>query len=427
MATARAALRRGSLARTTVLTAASKGIEGMGSVVATFLCTRYLGPSGFGTYAQLISAVMLLWPLVDMGLDHVVVRDLVRGERREATVGAGLVLRGGVGLAVGFLVVGWAWLGHHDVLAAGIVAANLLVLRQVSNLVCRALFLGVERVELDVLATAVGQAARLGGLVVAIRRDWGLVGVVAAPALAEVVQVAAGVVGAVWVLGLRDLAAPSPVVRHLVKETWSIMVRLMVVTAYFHVDNVVLARLLSSQDLGLFAAPFRVVTGLVMVMVPTAWALLPSVVRGQAGANPVAEVGPLASCLASLVGAGLLLGAGPLVGMAFGQVFPQAVMCTRLLSLLPALHTVSYVGELELLAQGRQQWALLGAGPALVVKVVADVSLAPHLGPVAGAASSLVADTLRCALVGWACQGRWMWRAALPMALLGAAVAWSVR
>jgi O-antigen/teichoic acid export membrane protein len=197
------------------------------------------------------------------------------------------------------------------------------------------------------------------------------------------------------------------------------------------VDNVLLARLLSPEDLGLFAAPFRLVVGLVMVAVPTAWALLPSLARNKGDAKSAQvmnRVGPLAAAATAVVGAAFVLGSRPLVCLTFGAVprLDTAATCLRLLALLPALHTVTYIMELELLAAGRQQWALVGAAPALAVKVAADLLLVGTLGPLTGAVSSLMADGIRLVLMMRVSRSSWMGRAMIPIAALGLLVAGSL-
>ena len=415
-----------SLPRTTFFTGVSKGIEGVGSLIATLIVARYLGPAGYGVYAQVISSVMLLWPLVDMGLDHVIVRELVAGGDREAVVGSGLVLRFAAGLLCSVVLMGWVLMGGETeiVAATGLAIVNILLVRQVSNLVCRAFFLGIERVENDALATTVGQAARIGGLVVAARLDLGLLGVLAIPIGAEVLQTIVGILLARRFISLIQIRAAFSTARSLAQQSWSILLRLLLVTAYFHIDNVLLAGMLSTEDLGLFAAPFRLVTGLVMVVVPTVWALLPSLVRG-AGSSDSAKitnrVGPLAAASTALLGAAFVLGSSPLVSLTFGEGsrLESAARCLRLLALLPVLHTVAYIMELELLAVGRQQWALLGAGPALALKIVGDIALADAFGPLTGAVTSVAADVVRVILLAWVARSRWMVNALVPIGLLG--------
>lgn len=417
-----------SLPRTAFFTGLSKGVEAAGSIGATFIVARYLGPAGYGVYAQVVSTVMMLWPLVDMGLDHVVVRELVGGAKKEGLVGSALAVRFGAGVAVSVGLMGWAvaFGGRELVGATALAALNLLLVRQVSNLVCRAFFLGVERVENDAIATALGQVVRLGGLVVACRAGWGLLGVLSMPIAAEFVQIGCGVVLARRFCESARIRADAVTARHLFRESWSILLRLILVTAYFHIDNVILARLLSPADLGLFAAPFRLVTGVVMVAVPTAWAVLPSLVRERQGTGVIGRVGPLATAATALVGAGFVVAAGPLITLTFGSALQPAVLCVRALALLPALHTIAYVAELDLLAKGRQQWALIGAAPALLVKVVVDVAFAARLGPLTGAASSLAADLLRVALLAWVSRARWIASSAVPLGALGILVAASV-
>ncbi len=417
------------LARNSLLTIISKGIEAGGSFAATFIVARYLGRSGYGLYAEIVSTIMLLWPLVDMGLDQLMVRELVSGRERAGTLlGTSAVVRLLAALcATAFLAI-WLMISHasgHYVLAAAIVAANILFLRQASNLICRAMFLGLERVERDIAATAVGQCIRVSGLLVVSRADLGFHAILIVPVVAEAVQISLGLLLARNYLGNLHLMARRILALCLLREGWPLLVRLVLVTAYFHVDNVLLGRLLSSEELGLFAAPFRIVVGLIVAVVPAMWAFLPSLTRrGAEGANIMSRAALIAASVSVVLGFGLAVPAEALITGTLGHGFscPTSVIILRLLALLPALHALSYLMELELLASGRQQLALWGAGPALVIKIGLDLALWASLGPVVGAVSSLAADVVRITLLSqWAGKG-WLPRSLVPVVLLAATV-----
>ncbi|HFU1700027.1 TPA: oligosaccharide flippase family protein, partial [Klebsiella quasipneumoniae] len=79
--------------------------------VGIFLA-RYLGPNDFGVYNYLISIITLLTPLTALGLNAVVVRDLVDAQREEQNdtnviLGTSCILRffGGVFACVSLLLV----------------------------------------------------------------------------------------------------------------------------------------------------------------------------------------------------------------------------------------------------------------------------------------------------------------------------------
>ncbi len=418
------------LGRNALFTAISKGIEAGASLIATLLVARYLAPKGYGIYAQIVSSVMMLWPLVDMGLDHILVREMVsRRDPPLKLIGTGLSIRLVAGVLTSIILLFWLFLTNARgelVTASFLAALNILFFRQGSNLICRALFLGLERVENDVAATAVGQGFRLAGLFVVIHLDLGLHAVLAVPIGAEISQIVVGLLLARGVIGPANLQASLSLAFHLIKESWTILLRLVLVTAYFHVDAVILGRLLSSEEVGLFAAPFRLITGLVVVAVPTMWALLPSLSRAEGSKrreHMMKRIGPVAAAATAAIGLVVAVFAGHIV-MVFGEAYKaeSSILCLRLLSLLPVLHTISYIMELELLAKGRQELALAGAGPALLLKIGADIVLAGIVGPAAGAVSSVSADVLRTAVLARMVRSGWIGRAMVPVLILAGVI-----
>jgi O-antigen/teichoic acid export membrane protein len=419
-----------SLARNSIFTAMSKGIEAVGSLVATLIIARYLEPKGYGTYAQVVSAVMLLWPLVDMGLDHLLVREIAANrERPLRLLGSGLSLRFVVGLITALLLGLWLFLtdAAGDLRVAYLLAAvNILFLRQASNLICRALFLGIEKVENDAISTTFGQVLRLLGLVLVAHMDWGLHAVLIVPICAELLQITIGLLLAHRTLLAIRLEFRLGVATMLLKECWSILARLILVTAYFHIDNVILGRLLPPEAVGLFAAPFRLITGLVIVAVPTTWVLLPTLSKAAGTRDHdllTRRVGPLAALITALGGL-LVVALSQHIVEIFGSAYrsESSILCLRLLALLPSLHTVSYIIELELLAHGKQERALLSAGTALVVKITIDLALATTIGPVAGALGSVVSDLLRVGLLARMAKSPWVPTALIPIFLLAGVV-----
>ncbi|MGK7931021.1 MAG: flippase [Microcystaceae cyanobacterium] len=65
-------------------------------LVSGILVARYLGPEQYGTYNYAISLIMLVMPLVQLGSDRIIVRELVRekdSETRDKILGTTLVIR----------------------------------------------------------------------------------------------------------------------------------------------------------------------------------------------------------------------------------------------------------------------------------------------------------------------------------------------
>ena len=417
------------LARNSSLSFLSKGIEAVGSLAATFIVARYLGRAGYGVYAEIISLVMLLWPLVDMGLDQLVVREIAsKREPIPILFGTATVMRCAAAAAVAVILFAWMILtgvSGFRLNAILIVMGHILIIRQVSNLVCRAVFLGVERVERDVIVTSLAQIVRVCGLIVVSERDLGFFAVLAVPILAESLQTIAGLLLARIFLPLAQIRYNTLLARRLIREAWPLAVRIILVTSFFHVDNVILARFLPADELGLFAAPFRLITGLVIVTVPTLWAFLPSMTRSS-GPELMRKAAPLAASLAAVGGLIISIPAPFVIRISLGSDFlsPVSVATLRLLSVLPVLHAIAYLMELELLTRNRQVLALYAAAPALVIKIGMDIALVTVMGPLVGAVSSLVADAVRLLILSRWAGRHWLVRSLLPVGLIIAVIAY---
>src|SRR4051812_6346984 len=72
---------------------------------------RYLGPDLFGAFNYAFAFVALAAPIAGMGLDNIIVRDLVRDPQSERVLlGTGFVLKLVGNLALILLVMGAAWI-----------------------------------------------------------------------------------------------------------------------------------------------------------------------------------------------------------------------------------------------------------------------------------------------------------------------------
>lgn len=133
-----------SFLRAVGLTFAGSTVTLLASVANSILVSRALGPEGRGTYALATAAVVLVWPLAGLGLQHANVFWASRApERAPILFWHSLLYVTGVGMALAALYAAWpAWLRAllggtaPDTLAWLVLAATALVMltEQVASL-----------------------------------------------------------------------------------------------------------------------------------------------------------------------------------------------------------------------------------------------------------------------------------------------------
>ncbi len=416
----------------------------MGSQLAcTVIAARYLGVSGYGQYALVVSLVMVLWPAVDMGLDHILLRD-VASHRRGLREAVGDVLAVRLFLLVGslpMLVLGAKVLGlvGEPLVSAWVFGFAILGARQVVQVLGRSLPLLRGRVDLEAILSVAFGAARVGGVAFAAGRNLGFLALFAAALVAEGLH-------ALGALGVSARLASLPRFgwhpqrwRATLRDGVPIGLSVFLVTGYFHVDSFVLKAYWPDEELGAFAASYRLVGALTLLAVTVLWVFLPLLSR-LASECPGAEM-DAASRLARLTlwigGIGTAVAAGlarPVVPAVYGESFRQGASLVSLQVLAPllVLRPVGYVSDLVLVARRRQALVCLVAGAGLAANLAGDLAFVPTLGAAGAAIGTLLGDvTYLATTLGFSSRvsGRPLFRraATVPAAAAVAAYALAVR
>jgi O-antigen/teichoic acid export membrane protein len=376
----------------------------MGSQLAcTVVAARYLGVSGYGQYALVVSLVMVLWPAVDMGLDHILLRDVAscrRGLREAAgdvlAVRFFLLLGAVPALAVGARLLG---LAGEPFVSAWVFGLAILGARQVVQVLGRSLPLLRGRVELEALLSVAFGAVRVAGVAFVAGRDLGFLALFAAALVAEALHALGALAVSARLVALPRFRWHPGRWRAVLRDGVPIGASVLLVTGYFHVDSFVLKAYWPNEELGAFAASYRLVGALTLLAVTVLWAFLPLLSR-LASERPGAEM-DTASRLARLtlwVGAvGVVLATGlarPIVPAVYGESFRQgaSLMSLQVLAPLLLLRPVGYVSDLVLIARRRQGLVCVAAGAGLAANLAGDLAFVPTSGAVGAAIGTLLGD-----------------------------------
>lgn len=256
-------------------------------VVLTALTARHLGPEYFGTLSFALAFVGLFTVVSTLGLDGLLLRDLVRQpERRGPMVGTALAIRlVGAGVATCGALATVYGLRQGDSLAMVVVAIltigqfasaldvfdillqsqmrvrRIAVIRASAFLVFAGLRLGLIAFGMPVeyfAAALVGEQVTVALLLYWIARQEGVGGSIGAASWAEV--------------------------RRQLSQSWPVVVSGLAVACYTRLDRVLIGELLGDVEVGLFAAGMRIIESLYLVPAMIANAIYPALVSAhQAG------------------------------------------------------------------------------------------------------------------------------------------------
>lgn len=247
---------------------------------------RYLGPEQFGLFSYALAFVALFSALSSLGLDDIIVRDVVRDpSAKDEILGSAFLLKltggalsFGVATVVIFAVRPGDTLSHWlvGIVAAGAVfqalnvveywfhsqvqARYAIIARNTAFLVCALLKVGLILIEAPLILFA-----------------W--------VALLEVVLGATSLVCAyaAWGGG-RLLAWRVSLARAgaLLRDSWPLMLSSVVIMIYLRIDQVMLGTMVGDAEVGIYSVAVRLAE--VWYFIPSAlyWTLLPGIIEAKA-------------------------------------------------------------------------------------------------------------------------------------------------
>lgn len=373
---------------------------GLGLVVWLWLA-RHFGPANFGLWNYATAFAALFGALAGLGLDGVVVRELVRdAHRADELVGTTLVLRLVAGLfAAAACVVVLAWLRPGQPLALALVALNAAVFVLQGSQAIDFYFQARMRTRPAVLAINAAFVLTTAGRIVLLLADapllWFGVSLVAEAALAAVSLMLAYRLDGMSPLRWRFRTA---VAQRLLAESWPLLLSGLAVMAYMRLDQVMLSSMAGDVEVGQFSAALRISEVWYFIPGAIVTAAFPAMMDKRARDHKEYErfVQQLYDAMAWLgvVAAVLVsLGAPWLVKHLYGAQYQQAAAVLTVQIWAGVAVSMSFVHGKWLLAEGLQRYGLVYTVAAALINVCLNLLLIPRYGAVGSAWATLAAQT----------------------------------
>lgn len=232
---------------------------GVGLFVGVWVA-RYLGPEKFGIYSYAVAFVTLFSTIASLGLDGIVVRDIVRNPAtKEETLGTAFLLRLVGGTLSLILSVGTVFLVRSgDPLACwlvGIIAAGMI-------------FQAFDTIDFwfqsQVLSKYVVYARNLAFLLVSVVKV--ILILVGAPlisfalaGLAEIIIASAGLVVVYKYGGYCFSAWRSSLARAktLLSDSWPLILSSIVGVIYLRIDQIMIGNMVGDAEVGIYSAAVK--------------------------------------------------------------------------------------------------------------------------------------------------------------------------
>ena len=264
---------------------AEKGLRvAIGLLVGAWVA-RYLKPSGFGLLSYATAFVMLFSALAGMGLESIVVRELVRNPTaRDEILGTSWLLRL-VGSSAAFLltIIAIVLLRPGDgamhalvgIIAAGVFLQSLEVIDCWFQSQVRSKHVAIARSSALVLISAVRVGLVLGQAPL-VAFAWCALGEVAAASVG--LAVAYGLRGG----RLRAWRVSAERAKALLRDSWPLVFSGVVIMIYMRIDQLMLGAMVGPEEVGIYASAVRLAELWYFVPMAVYSSALPSIVEARA-------------------------------------------------------------------------------------------------------------------------------------------------
>lgn len=372
---------------------------GVGLLIGVWV-SRYLGPEQYGLYSYLLAIVALLAPFASLGLDSVVVRDLVSSPRPASQIlGTAFTLKvAGSLLTLAIAVLAITLLHpespNEQILIAIIAAGTLVQSFDVVDLWFQSRTLSRYTVYAKGVAFLVGTALR----VLLIFSHAPLL-IFVWVAFAEIVIGSLGSSFAFWrkAMPLTDWRPNRSEASRLLKTSWPLLFSGIAVMIYMKLDIVMLTQMQGAAATGLYAAAVRLSEVWYFIPMAIVTSVSPTIIAAKHEDerlyySRLRRLFVLMSRLGLALALPISFLAGPIISLLFGSEYSAA-------GPVLSIHIWSAVFVFFGVAQGCWDVAenftgffLFRTISGAVINVVLNLILIPPLGAVGAAISTAVAQ-----------------------------------
>ncbi len=403
------------VARNALSLIAANVISGVVGFAVTVLLVRYLGVERLGTYTYLTTYAALFGIVSSFGL-HLVITRQVAAEPREtnARLGSVLLVQALLSPLALMLTIGSAFLFHpaSEVLLIALCGIGVILASVAGSY--GAVVTGKEKIHLNA-SVSVGMAVLWGLFVlglIALRLD--VLGLIVLFVIHKLANVAALRLVCRKACGVTPhFGLQNPPLRGLLVSALPFALVIVLNDFYWNVSTILLGRLKGADEVGMFAAAFRVI-GFLVTMVGTVSGVLYPRLAHLFSADPdsfallIGRTRKYSLAVGLPLGLAMSLLAYRIIVVLFGPEFADAGRSLQLLGWFIPLCCVFSPLSSALLAMGAERTWLTLQSIATGVVIAGSLTLIPVLGHFGAAGALLGSGVFLAAAVPLAIRAKGM-------------------
>lgn len=367
------------------------------SFAITIFVIRYLGPKDFGLFSYVLSFFILFSPISILGLEHIVVREIVKlpGKSNEL-LGTTFFLRAAGALLTIFLIAVTLLLTGEE-----LSTSVLILLASVSSLfqafsVIDYYFRAKVQAKFSAYAfsASVLLSAILKGTLILIKAP--LIYFVMAYT-AEFIFLSAGLI---WVykynkLKIIDWKFSKELAVSLLKDSWPLMLTGIVVIIYMKIDQIMIKHMINEEAVGYYAAAVRICEAWYFIPVVICNSLFPAIVNARNVSlklynNRLQKLYDILAWMAIAIAVPVTIFSGSIINILFGSEFSQSAPVLTIYIWAGVAVFLGVASSQYLITENFTKISFIRSLLGMIVNVVLNFILIPEYGIIGAAIATLV-------------------------------------
>jgi O-antigen/teichoic acid export membrane protein len=377
-------------------------------LIVTMITARYLGKALFGDYSYVAALVGAFELLSDFGLNQIAIREIARRqEKADDYFGSVLMLKGSMmllTLAILIVAANSAPGEAHVRVSIYVYGASVILNHFVNT--SFVLFRAFERMQYEAVLVLLERALYVLLTVWVISQGAGFVSLFWVNMVSVLVKLALGA----WIIATRftlpKIRLDWAMYKQYLRESLPVGVSQIVNSLILRIDVILLGFLTTSEVVGAFSGPYRIVdtAGLMSVVLITA--VFPVMAR-RARVSRDALRDLLQTAIKALLllaipaSIGLIILARPALQFVLGGEFTESRAVLQVLALVIIPVYLNRLFDYAFISINRQVAYARITAVALLLNIILDVALIPSIGYWGACVGTVSAEVLRLALCLW--------------------------
>lgn len=368
---------------------------------------RYLGPQDFGLLSYALSFAGLFLALATLGLDTLLVRELVRApERRDELLGTAFLLKLGGALVMWLAIAAVAPLAGHDtrtnILVAVVALAAVFQAFNVIDFNYQAEVKSRYVVHAQLLQLLVSSTVKLGFIAIGAPLLW------FAWAICLDGLLLAASLGIVY---LRKTGNPfhwkwkTATARILLQHSWPLILSGMVISVYMKIDQVMLKTILGTEAVGIYAAAVKLSEAWYFIPMVITSSVFPAIISSRAEDKnryhqQMKKLYSLMIWMAMAIALPISLVSPWIIETLYGAAYKDAAAVLTIHIWAGVFVFIGVSGSKWLLNENLQKYHTINT----TTGAVANITLNLYLIPLYGVTGAAVATLISQAVAAYFCQ-----------------------